>query len=199
MDQRPYFSTMRYAIRVFVLAVGLILGNGCARGVHGGDPALPLSNTNGTAQTFPVSEKAALDVISNSLTAGYRGMLLSPAADEAYLVSNWHPTNGFVLFPLMGPIADIPLIGRPTKVVPYRPYFYIVTSAVDVSHTKVVVRTILANVIDGKEFGIHGGWANHERDVPPVQAEEDNLLEAISNAIVISYNPAIPLNRTNQP
>jgi hypothetical protein len=43
-----------------------------------------------------------------------------------------------------------------------------------------VIKTISATIIDGQETGIHGGWANHEREVPGVIQEEENVLNAIS-------------------
>jgi hypothetical protein len=147
-------------------------------------------------RAFTASESTVLVAISNAFTtgnasnpAGYRGMMLCPAAEQSYLVPNWHPTNGFVLFPLMGPIASVPLQGRAQLSVPYTAYFYLTTTPVDSSHTSVSVRTILAKVTDGKEVGVHGGWANHERNVPPVKAEEDNVLIAVSNAVGALHIP----------
>ena len=122
---------------------------------------------------------------------GYRGMDLTPAAGS-YIGSNWHVTNGFVLFPLLGPIASVPLRGRTQVSVPYTACFNITTSSVDSSHTRVSVRTVFAKVTDGKEIGVHGGWANHERDVPPVQVEEDNVLIAVSNALLAQRVPGNP-------
>ena len=94
----------------WMLVAGIFAG--CTRGVHGGNPAVSLSNSNGTAGLFTASESTVLVAISNAFTtgnasnpAGYRGMMLCPAAEQSYLVPNWHPTNGFVLFPLMGPIV----------------------------------------------------------------------------------------------
>ena len=50
----------------------------------------------------------------------------------------------------------------------------------DTDRTKVTVRTISSEVIDGKEiFNVHGGTANHYRTVPPVRQEEENVLMAI--------------------
>lgn len=174
-----------------VLGLGLVTGVlvGCNRGVHGGDPALLLSGTNGTTEIFPASENTISVGISNAFATpyanpmGYRGMKLYSATEQSYLVPNWHPTNGFVLFPLIGPIANVPLRGRTQISVPYRACFNITTKAIDSTNTSVTVRTIFAKVIDGKEIGVHGGWANHERDVPPVKAEEENVLVAISNSV----------------
>lgn len=66
---------------------------------------------------------------------------------------------------------------------PYIACFHITTEPVEGLHARVMVQTVFARVIDGKELGIHGGWANHEREVPPVQREEKNILDAIARAI----------------
>jgi hypothetical protein len=70
--------------------------------------------------------------------------------------------------------------------------FNITTRSLDGSNTTVTVRTEFAQVIDGKEVGVHGGWADHGRDVPPVKAEEENVLNAISNAVIMLYAPVEP-------
>jgi hypothetical protein len=154
---------------------------GCSRNVLGGNPALPLASSNGTVHVFALPEGSVTDAITNAFMTGYRGMILRPAAEEAYLVANWQPSNGYVLFPLTGPIGTVPLQGHTNVVAPYTAYFYITTLPTSSSNTKVLVRTLLADVTDGKEIGVHGGWANHRRPVPPVQVEEDNVLEALSN------------------
>ena len=173
-----------------ILQVSFVAG--CSRGVHGGAPALPLSGTNGTTQVFFAPEVVVITGVSNAFDIGnsnpmgYRGMHLYTAAEEAYLGA----TNGFVLFPLIGPIASVPLQGQTQVSVPYTACFNITTKALDSSNTTVTVRTIYAKVIDGEEVGVHGGWANHERDVPPVKDEEENVLNAISNALVRAHSPS---------
>jgi len=162
---------------------------GCTRGVNGGSPAMKLSDTNGTIRVFSAQEVEVSIAISNAFGTrdtnpmGYRGMDLSMAG-QSYIGSNWHVTSGFVLFPLMGPIANVPLHGHGQVSVPYIACFNITTKALGGSSTSVTVRTVFAKVIDGKEMSIHGGWANHERNVPPVKVEEENVLNAVSNALV---------------
>lgn len=177
-----------------LVACSVVMLCGCSKGVHGGDPALPLSDTKGTTGIFHAPEILVRAAISNAFAApddnpmGYRGMDLRPAA-ESFIGTNWHVTNGFVLFPLAGPIARVPLRGRPVPPVPYKACFNITTRAEDTSTTTVSVRTVFAKVIDGEELGVHGGWANHERDVPPVRLEEQNVVSAISNALASLTNP----------
>ena len=163
-----------------LIACAVAMLCGCSKGVHGGDPALPLSDTSGSAGKFHATESVVRAAISNAFAApddnptGYRGMDLRPAA-ESFIGPNWHVTNGFVLFPLTGAIAKVPLRGHPGSLVPYKACFNIATRADDASTTTVEVRTVFARVIDGEELGIHGGWANHERDVAPVRLEEENV------------------------
>jgi len=191
MKKRPKFFLAELLLPAALLA-------GCTRHVQGGDPALPLSNSNGTARIFPAAESTVLTAISNGFATddanpmGYRGMDLSPSA-EPFLGPNWHVTNGFVLFPLSGPITNVPLRGHTNVLAPYTACFNIITRPVDSSHTEVLVRTIFAKVRDGKEIGVHGGWANHERDVPPVKAEEENVLTTISNAMLVPHASERPI------
>ena len=160
--------------------------------MHGGAPALPLSGANGTSQLFSAPEPTVLTAVSNAFETGdahpigYRGMHLYTASEESYL----GVTNGFVLFPLLGPISSVPLQGRTQISVPYIASFNITTKSLDRSHTTATVRTIYAKVIDGSDIGIHGGWANHERNVPPVKDEEEDVLKAISNALARSQSPS---------
>jgi hypothetical protein len=162
---------------------------GCNRGVHGGNPALPLSTTNGTMTVFPASESAVLNAISNAFAisndkpTGYRGMDLSN--DPNFAGTNFHVANGYILFPLLGPITNVPLTGIRPKSVPYTACFNITTKPLGNTNTAVTVRTVFSKVTDGEEASIHiVGWANHERDVLPVKAEEENVMDAISNALV---------------
>jgi hypothetical protein len=64
--------------------------------------------------------------------------------------------------------------------VPYYPFFHIFQMQLSAMRTKVTVRTVWATVVDGQEIGVHGGWANHNRDVPPVRSEETNVLSKIA-------------------
>jgi hypothetical protein len=144
---------------------------------------LALSSSNGITQVFPSSEGSVVEAISNAFNwVGYRGMHLSSAVEAPAYFRAQDSTNGFVLFPFNGPIATVPLRGHPPTVVPYKAIFNITMKA-EGARTSVSVRTVFPRVIDGEETGIHGGWAKHGRDVPPVQREEQNVLDAISNAL----------------
>ncbi len=113
----------------------------------------------------------------------YHGMLFLKItnSDWDYLVPNWHPTNGYILYP-SSPIASIPL--DTGIIVPYFGIFYVdPQSSNDMKQTTVTVRTLRAEVIDGTETGVHGGVANHTRKIAPVRQEEENVLEAIAKEL----------------
>jgi len=138
-----------------------------------GDSVYP---TVGVNRIFAVNESEANLAITNSFRNGqYNDMLLGPAVGSGELVRGWHPTNGFVLFP-----------GTGTR---YYAYFYIVTAPLATNQTRVTVRTIEADVVDGKEPGVHGGWALHFKTIRPDQHEEENVMAAIDKE----------LNSTRQP
>jgi hypothetical protein len=184
-------------ILILAALVTLQVLTGCSRGVHGGDPALSLSNSNGTIRVLPADEHDVSTAISNAFGGQtqygfgrYHNMSLS-LARQAFDGSEWYATNGFALSP-SEPIANVPLHGGSAKTVPYIAYFNITTKPVNQSNTMVTIRTIFPKVVDGEETGIHGGWARHERDVPPVKAEEENVLNAISNALVALRTPGKP-------
>lgn len=159
---------------------------GCVYGATGGKPALPLSDEHGTERVLPASEAETIAAITNALgNQRYRRMGLYEAAKFTWedIAPNWHPTNGFQLQPLQGPITNVPLDRAQTKWVPYVAFFYISTAPVNTNQTKVTVRTVLSKVIDGKEPGIHGPWAYHYRKVPPVRSEEESVLAAIADEL----------------
>ena len=182
---------MNHRQLIFVIAwlATLPFLSGCNRGVHGGNPDLPLSNSNGTTQILRANEHEVVIAISNALDGQnrnalgrYRKMSLSLARQE-FDSSEWYATNGFVLSP-SEPIANVPLHGGSTKVVPYIAYFNITTTPINTTNTMLTIRTFLPKVVDGEELGIHGGWARHERDVLPVKGEEESVLNVVSNSLV---------------
>ena len=170
---------------VTLMLIGAVVGifTGCTRNVAGGNSALPLSGSNGTSRNFAASPDRVANAVTNAFLEGkYRGMFLSPAQDNAYLVDGWHPTNGLVLFPIMGDIASVPLTSGVT--VPYWCAFYITIAPVDRDHSTVTVRSIKSSVADGQEPGIHGGWARHSREVPPIRQEEESVISAIAGELL---------------
>jgi len=144
----------------------------------------PPSNKLETQFMLATNESGANTAISNAFGLGqYRRMHLYEVkkSEWDYLVKDWHPTNGFILFPLIGPITNVAVKGLiGTKNLPYVPYFHITVWPVSTNKSKVIIRTVLAKVVDGKELGIHTTWANHYRVVSPILQEETNVLKAIA-------------------
>jgi hypothetical protein len=163
----------------------LIIASACNRDVAGGNPKMPLSNRSGTSRDFSASEAQVMRAITTAFSDfRYRSTFLEPAVECRYLVTGWHPTNGFVLFPLDGAISNVPLDSSGNKSVPYIPYFHIIVTSVKSNETRLTVRTIRAEVIDGKElFNVHGGEALHHRKVPPVAQEETNVILEVEKAL----------------
>jgi len=148
--------------------------------------------TKGTEQVFQSTEAETVLAITNALDGSrYRDTLLvnaesfGPGVVPGLLpLTNglWAATNGFVLFPITGPIAVIPL-GK--KMVSYYATFHIKTEPAGTNLTKVIVRTVESHVINGKEPTLLFGWVQHEEHVAPVLQEETNVLLVISNALSV--------------
>ena len=96
-------------------------------------------------------------------------MLLGQAVGSDYLAKGWHPTNGFLLLP--GIFSS------------YHAFFHVVVVPLAANQTKVLVRTVCAQAVDGKEPGVHGGWAFHFKEITPDPVEEQNVLAAIANEL----------------
>ena len=177
----------RVLIAVGSAVVGFALG--CVTDVTGGKPRLPLSEKTGNERIFVANEiETSVAITSAFENFRYRDMMLYEAAksDWDYLVRGWHPTNGFVLAPLLsasGSITNIPIDPAGNKRVPYVGYFHILVAPVATNRTMVSVRTVLSEVIDGRELSVHGGWANHYRKVPPIRQDEENVLLAIAEEL----------------
>ena len=167
------------------MALGLSAVAGCS--TLGDNPSLPLADKKGTARFFVSNEAETIAAITNAFANyRYRGMSLYDAIGQDYLALDWHPTNGFVLEPVVivsGSITNIAVGTLIKRRLPYIAYFHIVAVPNDTNGTTVTVRTVLAEVIDGREPGIHGGWANHHRKVPPIRQEEENVLAAIAKEL----------------
>jgi hypothetical protein len=167
----------------------------CTQGVVGGNPCLPLSDKNGSTRTLTAPEaEVELAAAGAFANARYRDMDLESSANETGVVPGWKETNGYVLI-WLGPsagITNVPLDRAGKISVPYVAYFHIDFSPVTTNVTKVTVRTIRSEVIDGTEvLNIHGGNAFHFRKVPPVRQEEESVLAAIAEQLPSTTNPRI--------
>ena len=176
---------------VLIVVGSVVVGfvSGCVTDLAGGKPRVPLSDKNGSERIFSANEIETAAAITNALgNFRYRDLMLYEAAksDWAYIVRGWHPTNGFVLAPILnasGSITNVPIDRAGKKRVPYVGYFHILVAPVATNQTVVTVRTVLSEVIDGKEISVHGGWANHYRKVPPIRQEEQDVLLAIAEEL----------------
>jgi hypothetical protein len=107
----------------------------------------------------------------------YHGMGLLPSHYQydtaAHRWSRRPATNEWSLYTVDLPLTTI-VIGK--KNVPYFAEFDITVREIATNQCDITVRTISAWVHDGKEIGIHGGWAVHSKHIPPVLQEETNVL-----------------------
>src|SRR6478752_7437036 len=149
-----------------VAMMGLLLMVGCATGVVGGKPQLPLSDKRGSARVFVATPNRVIAAITNALGRyEYRGMVLR-VNDGAPAPQRIKIEHGFALWAKHEPIAKVPLDQAQTIWVPYIADFQITLKELPDGKTQVTVQTICAEVIDGHEPGIHVDRANHYRNVP---------------------------------
>jgi hypothetical protein len=148
-----------FQLIIFIIAIGC--------GVIIAQPTkLTSEPTIGTVRIFEASEVDVNSAITNAFGSNrYNDMLLGQAIGHDFLARSWHPTNGFLLQP--GTFSS------------YHGYLFIGATLIASNQTKVVVRTIVAEAINGKEPGIHGGWAFHFQKIPPNLQEETNVLTEI--------------------
>lgn len=190
----------QYYVAIAVVGALAALAASCTRNVSGGNPNLTLSNTNGVAAAFDLSESSVKAAITNAFSGHrYRGMLLENSQDYP----GWHLKDGYVLSPFLGPNWEknaFPSVGGAItnvsltsgKSVPYSPFFCITVTPTASNRITVTVRTFLAQVDDGQETGIHGGWANHSREVLPVRQEEQNVVDTIAHQLNANQSKARP-------
>ena len=161
------------------LAVELLVG--CSRR----SASQPQATGGAAAQrTFRATSEEVLEAISNAFeNLRYHNMMLAPSHGFD-LIPGWSFTNGFVLVPSVKPVAMVPTKSQhPAITAPYFCYFHIRIEPEATNKTGVTVSTLMPRVVDGRTVGIHGGWADKYRDVPPVHQEEENVLGAIEEAL----------------
>ena len=146
------------------LITGVSAFFGCAGAGGASKPAV------GSTRIFDASAAEVNSAVVNAFTNGhYCDMLLSQAVGSGELIRGWHPTNGFVLEPGTGSL--------------YRGCFHVVVTPAATNETQVVVRTLWAEAVDGREPGVHGGWAFHFRKIPPDPQQERNVLWAVAEQL----------------
>jgi hypothetical protein len=133
---------------------------------------------NTTAGVLDATQGEAAAAITNLFEERYyRGMIvieLSPTMSEYGLTNGWDAETT---------TSELTKITKGKKTLPYFAQFHITAEPVGTNQCKIAVRTLKSWVHDGKEIGIHGGWAHHDVDVPPVLQEETNLLFQIAREL----------------
>jgi hypothetical protein len=160
-----------------------------ATGVFAGRPCLPLSDAKGTERIFAANDSEVRTAISNAFNQfKYHDLMLTDPIGSDWLAPGWHPTNGFLLLPTVGIVGMVPTIGILGKrELPYVATFHITVDALAANQTRVVVRTVIAKVVDGVALG-HGGTPGNTKRVPPVRQEEENVLSAIAEQLNGPHN-----------
>jgi hypothetical protein len=134
---------------------------------------------------YGVTVDHILPAITNAFaSASYHDMLFVPSPDHydapAHRWSGRPATNEWCLCTAHLPLTLVP---RGKKMVAYYAEFELTVEPAGTNSCKVTVTTISASVPDGKEIGIHGGWAVHSRKVPPILTEETNVLSRIERQL----------------
>lgn len=73
------------------------------------------------------------------------------------------------------------LMGK--KSLPYFAQFEISVTPISSNRCDVLITTISCYVRDGREIGVHGGWAWHAKRIAPLHSEETNVLAEIGSAL----------------
>lgn len=135
-----------------------------------------------TATVFLGPLRDVIVAITNAFASGrYHGMSILPA-DRHYdpVAQRWSETpatNEWHLYPVDVPLTEVK---KGKKLIPYFAQFDIIARQIASNQCTVTIRTMSAWIPDGKELGLHGGWAGHSKHVPPIMEEETNLLSQIA-------------------
>jgi hypothetical protein len=89
-------------------------------------------------------------------------------------------TNEWDLSPGFLPLTSFV---RGNKTLPYFAQFNITLHEAGSNVCKISVVTVSSRVRDGKEPGVHGGWAWHNVHVSPLPSEETNVLDRIDKQL----------------
>jgi hypothetical protein len=84
--------------------------------------------------------------------------------------------------------ADLPgtsqiLVTWNKAMVPYSARFLITAEQLVTNQVVVTVTTSSASIPDGREIGLHGGWAVHMKHIAPVPEQETNVLSRIQSQL----------------
>ena len=178
---------MNFVRNTVAAAIVAMVCCGCTQEVVGGNPTGRLSDQNGTSRIFDGDSFHVTTAITNAFDSDrYREMALIYTGGLDYQIHGRKFQGGYSLTSMStsGTITNVALDNG--QVAPYRASFYVETTPAGTNHTKVTVYTIGSRVLDGQEPGVHGGWANHYRDIPPLRQEEENILAQIAAQFEVS-------------
>ena len=148
-----------------------------------------------TSEVLQATQAEAAAAITNLFRHDYYHLSLlvielSPTMTEGGL------TNGWLATPAGPQLTDI-VKGK--KTLPYFAAFHISVESAGSNQCRLGVRTLSSWVHNGKEIGIHGGWAHHAMDVAPLLQEETNLLFQIARELRWIREGATNMASTNAP
>ena len=163
---------MRFMLTVLVAAI-------LRSGAHA-EPKWPTGTTNWYAATL----EQTIAAITNAFEHGhYHGMLFCPNAEQFDIAKKrWirkPATNQWELITDGLAMGVNILVPWNKQRLPYNAQFLIHAEQVATNQCEVKVTTIRASIPHGKELGMHLTWVNHYKDIPPVLAEEANILARI--------------------
>jgi hypothetical protein len=175
---RLSFDVMtRSHLTPFILIVLVAVG-----GLRDGHAAS--NQPTGTAQCYAATLEQTIVAITNAFESGrYHGMLFCPSAEQFDIAKKrWTrkpATNQWELISDGLAWGINIFVPWNKQMLPYHAQFLIHTEQLATNQCKVTVTTILASIPHGKELGMHLQWALHYKDIPPVLAEETNVLSRI--------------------
>jgi hypothetical protein len=131
-----------------------------------------------TSKTYTASLDQAITAITNAFSScRYHDMgFMSDECQFDTGRSRWTKrpaTNEWSLYPQELPVS---VIARRKSTVPYYADFLITAEQHATNRCRITVATTSAQIPDGREIGIHGGWAVHMKDIAPILEEETNVL-----------------------
>ena len=164
----------------FVLIVFVAVG-----GLRDGHAASEQST--GTAQCYPATLEQTITAITNAFESGrYHGALFVANHEQFDIArKRWSgipATNQWELITDSLGGGKI-LVPWNKQMLQYSAHFLIHAEQLATNQCKVTVTTISASVPLGREIGMHGGWAVHMKNIPPVMAEETNVLSRIDRQL----------------
>lgn len=166
-----------YAIVRLLLFAGLLVGP-CLMRAHA-------ARDSATTRDFEASVGEIVTAMTNAFAShNYHNMLLSPIPCQYDAIKRrWidkPATNEWELYSNLLPLG---VITKGGKSLPYFAHFEIRLDQETTNRCKVTVRTISSFVHNGKEIGVHGGWAWGAKNVAPVLQEETNVLARIDSQL----------------